>query len=191
MKQDSSPPLVSALLAIAGPAAAGAAVGMPLGTKQLLAHAIAVPGIIVGVTVFMIPALYIATTLAGVSPPAARVARAALGGLRSTGVLLLGVSPALLFLLITTPVGFLSLLLIGTVLAGAAVVGMRALYSLLFDGTGSPARSIPVFAGWSLVCLGLATHLMVQQTGRPYFKCAMKDTCEHAVLIDAPARRPS
>lgn len=177
MKQDSSPPLVSALIAVAGPAAAGAAVGLPLGTRQMLAHAAAVPGIIVGVTVFMIPALYIATTLAGVSPPAARVGRAALGGLRSTGILLLGISPALLFLLTTTPVGLLSLLLIAVVLLGSALIGLRALYSLLFDGAASHARSIPVFAGWSLVCLGLATHLMLQQTGRPYFKRAMKPDC--------------
>lgn len=172
-----SRPIASVLLALAGPAAAGAAAGLPLGSRHMIVHAAALPGIVVGVTVFMLPALYIATTLAGVSPPAARVGHAALAGLRSTGILLLGLSPALLFLLTTTSAGLLSLLLIGVVFAGSALVGMRALYSRLFDDSVSRARSIPVFVGWSLVCLGLATHLMCEQTARPYVKRAMKPDC--------------
>lgn len=190
MKKDAFPPLASALIAVAGPSAAGVAIGMPLGTRQMLIHAAVVPGIVVGVTLFMIPALYIASTLAGVSPPADCVARAALCGLRSTGVLLLGLSPALLFLLSTTPVGFVSLLLIAAVLAAAAVAGMRALYKMLFDSAERAARSIPVFAAWAVVCFGLATHLMIQQTGRPYFKCAMKDVCEHALQMDTEVSHP-
>lgn len=196
MSPMSSRPGISALIALAGPAAAGAVIGVPLGSRQILVQAATVPAAIVGVTAFMVPALYIASTLAGISPPAQEVGRAVLGGLRSTGLLLLGLSPALLFLLTTTPNELLSLLLIALALLGAAAVGMRALYGLLFGPSVPRLRSLPVYGGWVLVCLGLAAHLLLEHTARPYLWQAFKGhDCVTTVPGDAapiaPARRAS
>ena len=66
------------LLAAAGPLAIGAIVGMQRGAVAIAHGSLPLPLILAGVTAVMLPALYIATSLMGAAPPAARVGDAVL-----------------------------------------------------------------------------------------------------------------
>jgi len=147
-------------LALAGPALAGAALGLPHGPAALATRAALLPAIIVGVALIMLPALYIGAAFLGVAPNARSVISAAGSALADTGMVFLGLAPALLFLVaastVTTTVVGLGYLTV----ALAVAIGLRALYLRLF--TGNARRSVPLFACWAMVSLGIGARLMVE-----------------------------
>jgi hypothetical protein len=152
----------TALLAVTGPALVGAALGMPFGLSRLLSQAAAVPAIVVGLSVLMIPALYIATTLIGVAPAAERVAAASVSALGAAGTVLLGLAPATLFLIATSRTTLVVWVLGFLVLSAGMLASLRILFSDLFSTSGARLRALPVFLIWTVVTLGLGAHLVVR-----------------------------
>ncbi len=143
-----------AALAVSGPAALGLCAGLSTGPR--LGPILGVPAVVIGVTALMIPALYIATALAGVAPPLGRLARSASEALASFGLIGLGCGPALAFLVITATAASAVEALLGGALLVASAVGLRVLFANAFEG----ARAGFVFVQWSLVTIGIGAHLL-------------------------------
>jgi len=130
----------SLLRTIGGPIALGAALGLPAGAGGLLRQAATLPGIVLGLTLLMAPALYIGSSLLGLAPPAADALRAAGRALRACGTLLLGLAPATAFLLATaSDARSVALGLGGAVLASGALCGLRLLFGGLYVDRGRPS----------------------------------------------------
>lgn len=143
------------MLAVAGPAATGAAGGFPGGMVSLAAGAGQVPAVFVGVTVAMLPALYIALAMTGVAPPLARLPGVAGEALREAGIALLGLSPALVFLRATgTGVG----LVFVAALLGALLAARAFWLRLALDRAGRGAAA--VFGLWALVACAIGLHFL-------------------------------
>jgi hypothetical protein len=149
-------------LVLGGPALLGAALGMRFGLRPLLAEAALVVAIVVGVSVMMVPALYIGAAQFGVAPSAGRVVVAAVAALRASGTLLLGLAPASLFLLATSQSALLSWVLGFLVLGASQLVALRTLYALIAPENGRRLRALPVFVLWSVVALGLGAQLFAR-----------------------------
>ena len=172
----------TALLALGGPALLGAALGMPFGLSRLLSEAAIVPAIVVGLSVFMIPALYIATTLIGAAPSADQVGASAASSLRAGGTLLVGLAPATLFLIATSQTRAMVWVLGFLVLAAAMVASLRILFSDLFTAQAARVRALPVFLIWALVSFGLGALLFGRSLQRVSIETAWSDTAaEQAV----------
>lgn len=149
-------------LALGGPALLGLALGMPFGLRALLVEAGLMVAIVVGLTVLMLPALYIATTLMGTAPSAQRMGAASIAALRSGGTLLLGLTPASLFLIATSQTALVVWVLGFLVLGASQLTALRWLYSDLLSGSARRTRVMPVFVVWSLVSMGLGAHLFAR-----------------------------
>jgi hypothetical protein len=156
----------TALVALAGPALLGAALGMPFGLPKLLSEAAMVTAIVVGLSVLMIPALYIATTLVGAAPSADQVGASAASALRAGGTLLLGLAPATLFLIATSQTHVIVWILGFLVLSVSMIASLRILFSDLFTTPTARLRALPVFLIWSIVSLGLGAHLFARTLPR-------------------------
>jgi hypothetical protein len=153
-----------AALALAGPMAIGAILGLERGFQSLgvVRDSVVLPLLLLGVTAAMIPALYIATSLAGVAPPARRVGAAVLRGLRACGVIMLGLAAPAAFLLATTTSSAATLLLGGMVTAAGVLAGLRVLFADLFDSELRPLSARFVFALWALVSLSIGVRMYGQ-----------------------------
>lgn len=151
---------MSVVLMFAGPAAIGAALGLFDGPSALITRAVVFPTIIIGVAALMLPALYIGAAFLGVAPKAQAVARSARAALGDMGVVFLGLAAPLFFLVAaSTELGTVRVL--GHLIVGVGVaLGLRALFIRLFDRR-SP-RAIGLFAGWSLVSVGIGAQLFAR-----------------------------
>ncbi len=147
------------LLAIGGPVAMGAVIGMQFNLFFLVREAAILPLIVCGVAIMMIPVLYIGLNLVDVAPSVRQVAMAVLRGARISGVVLLGLVPPTIFLLATTQNGVLVNWLGATLLATAACAALRVLYMDLFGGQSVSIRAASLFAAWSLVSMGIGASL--------------------------------
>jgi len=154
---------VRALLAAAGPACAGAAIGAPFGLAQAATEAALLPAVIVGVAAATFPALYVGLSLFRCAPPTRELVAAGGRALGATGMLLLGLTPALLFLLLTAdePARVLALCAIPAV-AISAVLGLRALFSSIVENWRQRLLLLPLTAVWSTVVLGLGAYFFLQ-----------------------------
>ena len=133
------------LLALGGAAATGAILGLPEGPMVIGARALALPAILLGVAVVMVPPLYIASTTFGVAPPAARFLECTSDALRDGGRVLLGMAPALAFMVATSTIGETVWVLGNLVVVLAALLATRTLYlSLFFGGIGAEAARGPL-----------------------------------------------
>jgi hypothetical protein len=154
---------------------------MPFGLPRLLFEAAMVTAIVVGLSVFMIPALYIATTLVGAAPSAQQVGSSAACALRAGGTLLLGLAPATVFLIATSETRLLVWILGFLALALAMLASLRILFSELFTTASARLRALPVFLIWAAVSLGLGAHLFartLQQSGA--------QPIAHAAVVEQP-----
>ena len=153
------------MVAAGGPLVLGAALGVPFGVRRIVTESVLLPGLVIGLSLMMAPALYIGMSLAGAAPPASRVAAAVGRGLRASGTTMAGLAPATAFLLSTTlwhgSVYVFGLLAVG----GAMLAGIHALWRALGTDAGKRARAIAVFGVWSAVSLGLGTHLFISMLG--------------------------
>lgn len=157
---------------VAGPASLGLCVGLRHGLGAALVFAVAMPAIWLGVAALTVPALYVGAAVAGVAPPAVRVAPAVGAGLRDAGVALLGVAPAALFLVATSAdPATVHAIACGVAGLGAGLglwrVARRMLGQVSEEGVG---RAVALGAGWAVVCVGIGGHLfaaLLQRYGAP------------------------
>ena len=158
------------LVAIGAPALVGACLGIPFGAAALAQTALALPAIFVGVGLLMTPALYIAAAFLGAAPSASEVAAAAGSTLKNAGVILLGLTPALAFLVATTNRPGTVLLLAHGVVGLTAVLALGMLFRRLFrrpDGAAAcgKLRVSALFLAWSAVTLGLGWRMLLSTLG--------------------------
>lgn len=180
-------PLASASLALAGPMALGAVIGLRGGVAPMAMASLTLPAVLGGIAAMTIPALYIGSTLAGVAPPAPVAASAVVRAARANGVVLLGLAAPAAFLIATTTggggtaIGFLAL-------GAAALASLRVVFAGMFPATprcvrcnvdhtgdgrfcsacgraldvdlGARVRVWAVFTAWSVVALALGARLM-------------------------------
>jgi hypothetical protein len=106
------------------------------------------------------PALYIGLSLSNAAPPARQVARSVVASLSSAGLCMVGLSPATLFLVASTQSTALVETLGATVIGGAAVLGMRQLWQLVFAEQRASALSVMVYGAWASVALVLGAKLL-------------------------------
>jgi hypothetical protein len=158
---------LDALLIIGGPAALGAAIGLRSGAARLAGEAAAMPLLLVGLTLMMLPALYIGAALFDVAPPAPRLFRAAGRALRSHGVLLLGVAPAAAFVVVTANVHEAAPAIGAVAFAASAGISLRTLHREAFAGT-TPRRGryVALFIAWVAVLVTLEAHVLLRAFAR-------------------------
>jgi hypothetical protein len=159
----------SCALAAAGPLVIGAILGLggihgagQTGALDALGAAALLPLMLLGVTAAMIPALYIATSMAGAAPPAREVGRAVVRGFRSCGVAMLGLAAPAAFLLATTGGAGAAALLGGLIVCAGAFAGLRVLFAALFAEVLEPFIVRLVFGFWALVALGIGARMYAQ-----------------------------
>lgn len=157
--------LVTLLVAVAGPAAIGAVLGMPEGGLAMASGAAALPAILLGVTVLMLPALYISTSLLGAAPPAGATLAHLGRALWSTGTVLLGLAGPSAFLAATMGSRGTALALGALVTLGGALVGLRALFAGMFAGRAVATTGVVACAAWSLVAMTIGGRLFWDTLG--------------------------
>lgn len=144
-------------LALAGPAA----LGVVLATRDVgaVSEVLRLPVLWVGVAALMTPALYIGAALSGLAPSARDVGRVALDSLARGGGLLLGLAPALLFLVVTSFSDVTAQLLIGAAAFFAAFSSLAVLFRHLCVEPDAGVLPRFVFMGWAAVLLGIGAQL--------------------------------
>lgn len=146
-------------LAFFGPALAAAAMGLELaGPTGALTRSIALPLILAGLGLVMLPALYISIAFQGVAPPAKQVLAATQEALQGTAFFLLCTAPALFFMVSTADKGWTVIALAHLVVATAVVLGLRRLYLILFEDGGTSGTFV-TFLIWSVVGLAIGLRL--------------------------------
>lgn len=148
-------------LALSGPIALGAVLGLGAGTRTIFAQSLLLPCLVVGLTLALAPALYIGLSLAGGAPPAVAMLGELRKGLTSTGIVMAGLSPAVAFLIVASGARSGNVLLGTAVAGGAALIGLRQLFRGLLEKTPSRERFALIFVPWTLIALSLGTDLLV------------------------------
>ena len=151
---------MAVLVTVGGPVAVGAALGLPFGPRALLTEAAVVPAVVLGLTLLMLPALYIGTSLLGVAPPVGAAVTTVGCALRASGTVLLGLAPPTAFLLATTTDPRVVRLLALVVVAASVLCGLRILYLSMFHSRGTHLRALPVFVAWAFVCGAIGARLL-------------------------------
>jgi len=142
-----------------GPVVAGAC--LALGHGNTIATAVRVPVVFVVVAAMMVPALYIGAALLGIAPSARKVAGGVFTAFRSASLVLLGLAPAVAFMVASASEDqSMGLLGQGVVLIGG-LMALRALYREVFDECASRARAVALYGVWAVVSLGIGGHLYV------------------------------
>jgi hypothetical protein len=147
-------------LALAGPLALGALIGLPLSAATAALEAGAVSALVVGLAATMVPALYIATALVGLAPAAGEFAACALAGLRSAGIAMLGFAAPAAFLIATSGPEATAALG-GVALLGGVLLGLRSLYVRLLGDADSILGAL-LFFGWSAIALAVGARLFFE-----------------------------
>ena len=154
--------------ALAGPAAMGMAMGLGASIGAVIQWGVALPLMVGGLALVLVPALYIAISLSGNAPAPAPgdVARAALTALNDVGTMLLGLAPALGFMVVTTQNR--ATIIVATVfLAIGVVLALRGLFLRLFATEGPvwvvPAPTVVAYLAWCAVSLGIGAQWFVER----------------------------
>lgn len=147
-------------LAVGGPLALGACVGLKADITATMTMALALPLVLAGAVVVTLPGLYVACSMLGVAPRASMVGRAALGAARDVGVLMLGMAPATLFVAASLPGIDHATVICSVSVVVCALIGARAfthrLQEVMLD-----RRSLVVYPIWMLLSLGLGWQFYV------------------------------
>ena|SRR5579859_1345822 len=148
-------------LALAGPLVAGAVLGVPGGLAAVGTRSVGLVALVLGVSALTAPALYVGATLLQVAPEAGSWVGAGRRALASQGILLLGLTGPLLFLLATSSdPGGLVPLLGALAVGGAGLAAMRALFQRVFPAR--PLRSVVLFTAWGLIASAIGRHLLLK-----------------------------
>lgn len=144
-------------LAVAGPAALGVALASrDIGSAS---EVLRLPVLWIGVAALMTPALYIVAALSGLAPSAREVVGSAVDALGRGGGLVLGLAPALLFLVATSFSGAVARGLVGLAAIVGAVAALGVLFHRLYVEPDAGVSARFVFMGWAAVLLGIGVQL--------------------------------
>lgn len=142
-------------LSLAGISLTGAFMGLAHGGKDMATTALLFPMIAVGIPLLTLPALYIAAAYVGAAPEPRTLISSSVAGLRTAGFLLLGMLPALVFLLATATQPSTCITLTGIVAAAGAMLGIQS----MFTHTAAPSpRFAVVFCLWAAVTMGIGSR---------------------------------
>jgi len=151
---------LQALAAVGGAAAIGAILGLPTGTRALLAQGALLPLIILAVALVCSPALFIGAGLLGAKPGIADVCHAVGQGALASGHALLGFVPVALFLTATRATGrHPAVAVIGLLVVAVVAGSLRTWHVLGAKGEGNK-RLLPYFVCWSGASLTLGGLLL-------------------------------
>ena len=140
---------------IGGPLLVGACLGAPFELAVFLRTTIGVPAVYFGVALLMAPALYFAGAFLGVTPPVHQMVVAVRATLRELGILLVGLAPALLFLVVSAQRGTTVMVLGHVVLGLATLVVLVAFNRRLFAGQPRRVVAFLFYMVWSALCIGI------------------------------------
>lgn len=147
------------VVAILGPTALGACLTAFSPGTPAWELAARVPGLSWGLAALTVPALYIGLAYLGTAPAAGRMASAALGGLYASGLLLLGLVPAVAFLAATVTTPRAAQLVGALAFALAGLAGLQRFFATAFaDEEGGVRRTMALIV-WTAVTGGLGLHL--------------------------------
>lgn len=118
---------------LAGPGLLGAATGLEYGPVATLSRAIAMPTIIVGITLLMLPALYVGSSLVGAAPQLIPMLRSTHRALQEAGMVFVGFALPLAFLVAATTHHLSAELMGFAVTALGIMLGLRSLFHQLFS----------------------------------------------------------
>jgi hypothetical protein len=147
------------LVALGGPALVGAIVGARGGTAAFARDVLLVPGVIGGVTLLMLPALYIGASLVATAPAPAALARTVGRALAACGVLLLGLAAPAAFLLATIKGEDAAWIVGALVLASGGLAALRVVYVEVLDAERASVGMLALFTGWAIVALAMGFRL--------------------------------
>lgn len=142
---------------VAGPVAIGAC--MLLGRAPDAGSALSLPAVWIGVLFVMLPTLYIGAAILGIAPSAADLGRAATNSLERSSIALLGLAPALAFLIGTSVEAFTADVLAKAVLVVGALIGLGSFYRGVFTDYSTRVRGFVLFAAWAVIAMAIGTHL--------------------------------
>jgi hypothetical protein len=146
--------------AAAGPFGVGGVLALRLADPTPL---VAVPAVVFAVAALTLPALYIATAAFGAAPPIGQVIRAVGKALCSLGLVHAGLALPLLFL--GASAGAKTAFVLGAaVVAVGAVVGLRRLSAVLYEGAFPVVGRGLLFWTWALATLVIGARLFVEMT---------------------------
>lgn len=145
-------------VALAGPAALGAIIGLKLSLGTALMMGLTLPLVCLGVGVMTLPGFYVACSLLGIVPRAQVMGRIAVWGARDLGLVMLGLSPAML-LVIASLSSVDEAVVVGSLgVVASAMFGARALFHRLMDERRD-MRLFLVFLAWMVLSAGLGWEL--------------------------------
>ena len=150
----------SVAVAWMGPAALGACVGLKSSVGAMLGMGLALPCLLALVGAMTLPGFYVASALCGTSPRMSQMARIALGGARDLGIVMLGLTPALVLVIATLATSDEALVVASLTAWLAGMLGARALFHRLTDSY-QDWRILAIFGVWLLVSAGLSWELYV------------------------------
>lgn len=152
-------PAGALFLGLIGSAGIGAIAGIDRGAFAVLHDAAVLPACIGIVTLVLVPALYIGSSMGGVEIKLQELGRAVLAGLRAAGVASLGLMAPMLFLLTSTVDPRVSQLLVSAVLLFVGSLGLWATYRELYGPLPQPAGIATAYCIWSLVFVGIGAKV--------------------------------
>lgn len=150
-------------LCLAGPAALGAASAAK--DSGAITEVLRLPLVWVGVAALMVPALYIGVALSGRSPSGRQVLGSLADAVCRGGGLLLGLAPALLFLVVTSDRGPVVQGLVAGVAGIGALAGLSVLFRKLCTERDAGVLARFVFISWAAVLLGIGAQLFTLGRG--------------------------
>jgi hypothetical protein len=156
---EDSTPAHAITLALAGSAGLGAIAGMDRGVFAVAHDAAVLPASIALVTLVLVPALYIGSSLGGIQIALPALGRSVLAGLRSAGVAALGLMAPMLFLLASTNDARVSFLLISVVLLFVGCLGLLATYRRLYGNARQSLAVSGMYSLWALVFVGIGAKV--------------------------------
>ena len=149
-------------LVAVGAAAVGWICRLPGGALAAAESSLATPAIVVGVCIILAPALYIGMSLAGAQTNAATFVGALLKSWRASGLVALGLTPPLLFLVATTRSEVVAL-----------GFGVLALACAMFIGLVALAKEAGEHSGASYICFVLWSAAALAVGGKLFFRAVI------------------
>ncbi len=151
--------LSSAGLALVGAAALGWISRLHGGTLAAAESSLAAPAIVFGVCILLSPALYIGLSLAGAQTSSSLFIRAIACGWRASGLVALGLAPALLFVVATTTSEGLALAFGALAISCSLAVGLVALAK---ESARHSFMSLVCFVGWAVAAFSVGAHMFAR-----------------------------
>lgn len=152
-------PIQALFLGLMGTAGIGAVAGIERGVFAVLHDAAVLPACIAMVTLVLVPALYIGSSMSGIEVRIPQLGRAVLAGLRASGVSALGLLAPMLFLLTSTSDPRVAQFMVAAVLLFVGCLGLWATYRQLYGTAAKPAGLATLYGLWALVFVGIGAKV--------------------------------